>query len=143
MAKKYPLEAKELSFETVDEKDIHYLITTTRKGIDFSFFQNIVGTNLFTFNEWSNYLHVSERTLQRYRKEKRTFDPIQSERIFEISIFIKRGIEVFGNIEKLHSWLITDNLALGKIKPKELLDNTFGIVLLKDELTRIEHGLLA
>ena len=143
MAKVYKQQPDKSLFDTVDDKDIPYLIRTSRKGIDYSFFQKIVGTNLFTFNEWSNYLHVSERTLQRYRKEKRTFDPIQSERILEISLFIKLGIEVFGNIEKLNSWLITDNLALGNIKPKELLDNTFGIGLLKDELTRIEYGVLA
>ena len=143
MAKIHKQQPDKSLFDTVDDKDIPYLIRTSRKGIDYSFFQKIVGTNLFTFKEWSNYLHVSERTLQRYRKEKRTFDPIQSERILEISLFIKLGIEIFGNIEKLNSWLITDNLALGNIKPKELLDNTFGIGLLKDELTRIEYGVLA
>ena len=55
----------------------------------------------------------------------------------------KKGTEVFGTKEKFNSWIETENLALGKIKPKQLLDNTFGINLLKDELTRIEYGVLA
>ena len=86
---------------------------------------------------------MSERTMQRYKKEKKTFDPIYSEKILEVMLLYKLGINVFGNKEKFISWIETKNLALGGVKPKELLDNTFGISLLKDELTRIEHGILA
>ena len=55
----------------------------------------------------------------------------------------KKGAEVFGNEPKFDLWLNTENLALGNIKPKSLFDSTFGINLLIDELTRIEHGVLA
>lgn len=81
--------------------------------------------------------------MQRYKREKRTFDSLQSEKILEIALLFKQGIEVFGNVEKFSLWLQTDNLALGKLKPKTLIDNSFGIHLLKDELTRIEYGVLA
>ena len=40
-------------------------------------------------------------------------------------------------------WLDAENIALGGVKPKSLLDSTFGIEIVKDELTRIEHGILA
>jgi putative toxin-antitoxin system antitoxin component (TIGR02293 family) len=53
------------------------------------------------------------------------------------------GIEVFGGQERFNTWLTTKNTALGGIKPKDLLDSSFGIQMLKDELTRIEHGVLA
>ena len=52
-------------------------------------------------------------------------------------------MEVFGAAEKFNSWLDTINLIFGGIKPKMLLDNSFGINLLRDELTRIEYGNLA
>jgi putative toxin-antitoxin system antitoxin component (TIGR02293 family) len=81
--------------------------------------------------------------MQRYRNEKRTFDPLQSEKIIEIALLYNKGVEVFGSAEKLNTWLETNNLALGDIKPKSLLDNTFGISILKDELIAIEHGVLA
>ena len=55
----------------------------------------------------------------------------------------KYGIEVFDDQDKFNVWLLTKNVALGGIKPKDLLDSSFGIQLLKDELTRIEHGVLA
>jgi len=81
--------------------------------------------------------------MQRHKKEKRTFDSDSSEKIIEITLLYKYGIEVFGNKEKFNSWLETKSVALGGVVPKELLDNTFGINLLKDELTRIEYGVLA
>ena len=36
-----------------------------------------------------------------------------------------------------------ENLALGGAKPKELLDNTFGITLIEEELVKIEYGIFA
>ena len=68
---------------------------------------------------------------------------MQSEKILELALLQKRGIEVFGNPDKFNLWIETVNIALGSVKPKELLDNSFGIELIKDELTRIEHGVLA
>jgi putative toxin-antitoxin system antitoxin component (TIGR02293 family) len=81
--------------------------------------------------------------MQRYRSEQKTFDPLQSEKIIEIALFYNKGVEVFGSAEKFNSWLDTNNLALGQMKPKMLLDNSFGINMLRDELTAIEYGILA
>jgi putative toxin-antitoxin system antitoxin component (TIGR02293 family) len=134
---------RKISYDSVDDKDIMFLIDAVRHGIKYKFFVNIAKSSPFSLYEWSNFLHLSERSMQRYKKEKRTFDSLQSEKILQIAILYKMGIDVFGNKEKFNSWLKTENLALGKIKPKELLDNTFGINLLHDELTRIEHGVLA
>jgi putative toxin-antitoxin system antitoxin component (TIGR02293 family) len=133
---------KKLSYDSVDDRDIIFLMEAVRRGIKYAFFVHISKGSPFSLNEWSNFLHLSERSMQRYKKEKRTFDSLQSEKILQIAILYRMGIDVFGNKEKFNSWLLTDNLALGKIKPKELLDNTFGISMLHDELIRIEHGVL-
>ncbi|MCH8317933.1 MAG: DUF2384 domain-containing protein [Bacteroidetes bacterium] len=53
------------------------------------------------------------------------------------------GLDVFVDSQKFNTWLESQNIALGGIKPKDLLDNTFGINMIKDELSRIEHGVLA
>jgi len=143
MKKNYDLPIESISYNTVADNEMYYLIQTTRKGVDFNLFSRIAKRNPFTMNEWSGFLHISERTLQRYRKEKRSFDQVQSERILEIVLLMNQGSEVFGSEEKFSSWLETENLALGKIKPKQLLDSSFGIGILKSELNRIEHGLLA
>lgn len=119
------------------------LINLTRKGIEFTLFDAIVIAGPFSMSEWGGFLHISERTLQRYRQDRRLFEPMQLERILEIVNVQKKGMEVFGNLEALDLWLNSPSVAFGGIKPKELLDNTFGIQLLTDELIRIEHGVLA
>ncbi len=143
MDKAISLTDKNFSYNSVDDKDILQLIQKIKQGITYSIFIALTKDSPFSLNEWSNFLHISERTMQRHKREKKSFNPVHSEKIVEVTLLYKLGIDVFGNKEKFNSWLESENLALGKIKPKELLDNTFGISLLKDELTRIEYGILA
>ncbi len=132
-----------VSYSPIDDIKALSLVEMVRHGVQFEVFDSFANKSPFSINEWSGYLHLSERTLQRYRSEKRTFDPLQSEKIIEIALFYNKGVEVFGTSEKFNSWLETDSLALGKTKPKMLLDSTFGINMLIDELTAIEYGVLA
>jgi putative toxin-antitoxin system antitoxin component (TIGR02293 family) len=119
------------------------IMSWVRGGIEFDMFQNMISKFPFSIEEWSGFLHLSERTLQRYKKESKNFDSLQSEKIIQISMLYQRGVEVFGSQENFDAWLNSLNIALGNVKPKELLDNAFGIALLDEELTRIEHGVLA
>lgn len=132
-----------ISYGLIDDRDVFMLISTVREGIKYAMFQNIANKSPFSTSEWSNYLHLSERTFQRYKKEQRKFDPLHSEKILEITLVYNKGIEVFGDKDNFDAWLEAKNVALGGIRPKELLDSTFGIGLMRDELTRIEHGVLA
>ncbi|MGQ1784092.1 MULTISPECIES: antitoxin Xre/MbcA/ParS toxin-binding domain-containing protein [unclassified Saccharicrinis] len=58
-------------------------------------------------------------------------------------LLFSKGFEVFGEKKNFLSWLYSKSIALGNIRPIDLLDNSFGINLVKDELIRIEHGILA
>jgi putative toxin-antitoxin system antitoxin component (TIGR02293 family) len=126
-----------------NEQDIFQLIEMVRNGIEYNRFVSLAGQIPFSMEDWSQFLHLSERTFQRYKKEKKKFDALHSEKILEITLLFKKGTEVFGDAEKFHTWLNMSNVALGGITPKNLLDNTFGINMLKDELIRIEHGILS
>ncbi|MDE1191640.1 MAG: DUF2384 domain-containing protein [Arachidicoccus sp.] len=132
-----------IAYTIADSNNVFSLINSIKRGIKFPTFKTIVDKSAFDIHEWSDFLHLSERTMQRYKKENKTFDPIYSEKILELSMLFNYGIEVFGNQENFNTWLQTTNIALGSIAPKEFLDNTFGIRLIKDELTRIEQGVLA
>jgi len=132
-----------VSYHSLDDARMITLIDSIRKGISFPLFLSLVNRSPFTLPEWSSFLHLSERTIQRYRKEKRHFDPVHSEKILEITLLYNLGIEIFGDTNRFDAWLDTGNIALGGNKPKAFLDSTLGIGMLKDELTRIEQGVLA
>lgn len=131
------------NIEILNEPAIAYLVETVRSGIRFSLFDTLLQQLPFSLSEWARYLHLSERSLQRYKKEKKNFDTLPSEKILQIALLYKRGIEVFGDKSKFDQWLETKNLSLGGVLPKSLLDNTFGIQMLDDEFGRMEHGILA
>jgi putative toxin-antitoxin system antitoxin component (TIGR02293 family) len=135
--------AHKLDYSTADDRNILLLIKKSREGMKYTAFAAIQKQLPLKVNDWSNILHLSERTLQRYKKDKIDLSPIYSEKVLEIKLLFNKGVEVFGNLENFSQWLNSKNIALGGVKPISLLDNTFGIMLLKDQLTRIEHGVLA
>ena len=137
------LNDKAVSYASLNDGETLTFIEHIRNGIPFSFLSNFIENSALNLQEWSEILHLNLRTLQRYKKDALTFDSPQSERILQILLLNNYGIEVFGNKQKFHGWLEMENIALGKIKPKSLLDSSFGINLIKDELSRIEHGVLA
>ncbi len=97
----------------------------------------------FDLSDWSNILHISARTIQRYRRDKKRLDSIHTDRLLQVMMLLNKGLEVFGNSENLTMWLNSKNIALGGISPISLLDNAFGINMVTNELTKIEHGVLA
>lgn len=49
------------------------------------------------------------------------FGNIHSEKILQVTLLFKYWVDVFGDKKKFNTWLETDNLALGRIKPKSFL----------------------
>lgn len=142
MAKKKQLK-KVIAYPTLNDQDVHVLMETARAGIEYSLFNQLLNKIPITLNEWADILHLSNRTLQRYQKEKKSFETLQSERILEISMLYKYGEDVFGDAEAFESWMNSKVIALGSVKPKSLLDNAYGIGMVKDVLGRIEHGIFS
>ena len=124
-------------------QSVPQIMAVIRQGINYSLFLVVMSRGPFGLKDWSKFLHLSERTLQRIKKDNKRFDPIYTEKILEIAQVQKKGIEVFENVDTFNQWMTTRTIALGGITPKSLLDNTFGIHMLLEELTRIEHGILS
>lgn len=74
-------------------------------------------------------------------KRKREFNPTVTEKILEIEEVYQKGLEAFG--DSFHQWMNTENIVFGGATPKTLLNNSFGIRLLLDEIGRLEYGVLA
>ncbi len=133
-------EPKPYKFPDEDEVNLTNMV---REGVSFYYLNKLSDHIHFESEDWANYLHLSERTLQRYKKENKSFDPIYSEKIILIELLYKKGIEVFGDAQKFYAWMDYVSIPLGSIKPKELLDTSFGVGMVRDELGRIEHGIFA
>jgi putative toxin-antitoxin system antitoxin component (TIGR02293 family) len=134
--------SKEKPYKFADD-DTFDLTNMVREGVPFPYFTKLSNQIHLGFDEWSSYLHLSERTIQRYKKENKSFDPLYSERILQIELLYKKGIAVFGLADNFYTWMDSISIPLGNIKPKALLDTAFGISSIYDELGRIEHGVLA
>lgn len=132
-----------VAYGTHSNSSVFSIMDAIRTGIVYSKFNKVLSTFPFSLADWSWFLGMSERTMQRYRKERKTFDKLQSEKILNIYILYNRGVNVFGGAENFNTWLDTPNTALGGEVPKKLLDNNFGIEFLNDTLTRMEHGVSA
>ncbi|HEX2899929.1 MAG TPA: antitoxin Xre/MbcA/ParS toxin-binding domain-containing protein [Bacteroidia bacterium] len=120
-----------------------FLVHAIRRGIPYALFDLIAAQSPFTQDDWISFLDISLKTLQRYKADHRDFKPMQSEKILELAEVTQLGLEVFGDMEKFKLWLNTPSMALGKMKPIELLADSFGKELVMTELVHIEHGIFA
>ncbi|MDQ3395468.1 MAG: DUF2384 domain-containing protein [Bacteroidota bacterium] len=120
-----------------------YLVAKAVKlGVPNSLFLEIQKNSPFSDEQWSVFLDINSRTLQRHRKtEGHVYKTSQSQRIFELAEIVALGDKVFDSREQFLSWLNAPSIALGREKPIDLLDNSFGKDLVIAELNRIEHGI--
>lgn len=124
-------------------QDKMLMIQVIREGVPYSLFELIQNQTPFTEETWAKMLDISTKSLQRYKQSNKSFKSIQSEKIIEIAEVTHLGVEVFGEVEKFKLWLDTPNFSLGKMKPVELLNDSYGKELVMTELTHINHGILA
>lgn len=135
----------------IKPKDINYQVFlqdkllvahAVKKGVTSVLFEEIKKNSPFDDRQWSDFLNINVRTLQRYKKaQDHVFKPIQSEKIFELAEVINMGYEVFDSSENFNIWLNSPSTALGNEKPVNLLDTSYGKDLVLAELNRIEHGI--
>lgn len=135
--------SEEKKYKFIEDDDDVNLSNVVREGVSYYRFTKLSEYIQLTLQDWADYLHLSERTMQRYKKEGKKFDPIHSERIVVIELLYKKGINIFGIKDNFYTWMDTISIALGNVKPKDLLDTSFGISMVYDELGRIEHGIFA
>ena len=132
-----------VSYDWNDDSRGFELVTVIRDGIDYETFESVAVKTPLKDKDWAVILDTTLRTLVRYKKDNKTFAPKQTEKIIEIQQLMQYGEEVFGDKENFHDWLMSENIAVGGMVPGDLLDTSVGLGIVKDELGRIEHGILA
>ena len=113
------------------------------KEFNYKEFKKIADKVSFTQQEWSDILHISERTIQRYSKNTGNFSFSVTDRILQIDKVIQKGAEVFGSINKFVAWIRSKPSMLEGNLSLESLGSFEGITLILRQLGRIEHGIFA
>lgn len=120
----------------------HDLVDLARQGLFKSAIDSLAELLELPAKELVPYLHISERTLQRYDEQKK-LSPELSDHVIQLARVYARAVEVFEDHNKAVKWLKYPLLALGGVTPISCLDNFSGIELVLDELGRIEYGVYA
>ena len=107
------------------------------RAISKNYIKQILRLSKLSVLELISILPISIDTYKR----KLAFNPPVTEKVLEIEEVYRNGIDVFG--DSFHQWMDTENIALGGVAPKSLLQNSFGVRLLLNEIGRLEHGVLA
>ena len=118
------------------------IIEAIRKGLKRETVDYVARVLEVNASEMSRFLHVSPRTLHRY-KPGEVLSPDTSDHLVQVYRVYMRALDVFNDDKKALRWLKYPSLALGNISPFELLDTSAGVEMVLDELGRIEHGIFA
>lgn len=130
----------------VEEPEVAYGLPkqfNLTKDFTFNNFKKVASKTDFTQKEWSDILHISERTLQRYSKENSSFSFSVTDRILQINKVFERGLEVFGSYEKFNLWLRGEPYMLEGRLSINSLASFEGINNVLTQVGRIEHGIFA
>jgi putative toxin-antitoxin system antitoxin component (TIGR02293 family) len=112
---------------------------------DFTYheFKKMADKAPFSQAEWASFLHISERTLQRYAKTNGHFASINAERALQIEKVLKEGKTAFGSYENFYNWLKRNPTMLEGTLSLQSLTTLSGIESILTQLSRIQYGLFA
>ncbi len=116
------------------------LVNIIRGGIKPKALDNLAGELHVKDSFLSEYLHISHRSLQRYRENRKKLPLEISDQLVQIARVYVHAVEVLEDREKAAGWMKRKNRALGNNAPIELVDTSAGINMVLDLLGRIEHG---
>ena len=135
------IKSKDVTYSRV-LKDKLLVSRAVCSGVTNPLFNEIKTNSPFDDNQWSVFLDLNIRTLQRYKKDKNhVFKPIHSEKIFELAEVVSVGNTVLDEPDHFKIWLNLPSVALGNENPIDLLSKSYGKDLVLAELSSIEHGI--
>lgn len=130
----------------VSESAVQYKLASKNislKEFTYQDFKKVADKIPFTQAEWSDILHISERTLQRYAKDNHLFAPINAERVLLINKVLNEAQITFGKSEKFYEWIkrnpymMEGNLSIQSLSTYEGIQNVL------TQLGRIQQGVFA
>ncbi|MDE0558437.1 DUF2384 domain-containing protein [Algoriphagus sp. NF] len=111
-------------------------LDTFRNGLNKSSFESFKVLSGLDYETLADALGVSAKTLQR----KEIFDTGQSEKLYQLADLYATGINYFGR-DGFRRWMEQPLFTLNNRIPRDLIDVSEGIELLKTEIKRLQHGI--
>jgi putative toxin-antitoxin system antitoxin component (TIGR02293 family) len=124
-------------------KNPYLLVQVANEGISASNLEELYVLTKHNKNFFAEILLISTKTIERYVKENKKFNPSESEKLMKLQEVYEWGIEVFGNAEEFNKWLEKPAYGLNQMIPKDMMKTSTGTKLVEDELVRIAYGELA
>ena len=137
-----PISKDQLQIDRVEAPSITYslqMIESARQGISRKAFFDFAKHIRHSVQSLASVMPASYSTLTK----KKIYDQETSERILELVRLYAFGQDVFGSIDRFNDWLHSVCIPLGRQEPFDLLDTSFGIELVMQEIGRIDHGVFA
>ncbi len=114
-------------------------VEIVRRGITKKSLMRLAELSSLSLKQLSGLLPVSYRTLQRYNNDD-LLDSAVSEHALLIAEVLSKASNIFETTESMQKWLHTPTVGLGHKTPLSLLDTSFGIRIVANELGRLEYG---
>ncbi|WP_353135057.1 hypothetical protein [Pseudopedobacter sp.] len=122
------------------EPEVLYAKSVKDNEFSVSDFEMLQKNIPFSLTEWADILHLSDRTLQRYIKEGKSFEGLYSEHLQQLKNMSELGLLIFKTSSLLKEWLIKPKDVLGNVLDFKSLKSFWGVKLISNELGRIAYG---
>jgi putative toxin-antitoxin system antitoxin component (TIGR02293 family) len=115
-------------------------ISIATKGVNAHVINNFQLHFNFNRDSVAELLNISSPTVYRWVKSNRNLERNYSIQLLELTFLFLIGTEAFKDQENFFKWLNLPNIALGGMKPKELLELPNGLSKVRELIGRIEYG---
>ncbi len=122
----------------LDEEEIFALQEPTE--LYATAFNDMVTVTNYDKDFAAELLDISYKTITRYQKEKKKFNPLQSEFVLKTIVLHNKGEKVFGSAQSFENWLSKPSFGMDGRVPNVFITTVTGINCIIDELNRISHG---
>jgi putative toxin-antitoxin system antitoxin component (TIGR02293 family) len=126
-------------FQKLDLENKLSVAYSARKGVKTSIFYSFAEAANMPEKNLAGLIHLHQRTIQNYKDQNKSLDPVESEHLLKLIGLYMKGEETFGSVDEFNSWLAKP-FWNSKEKPLEWLTTPGGVDLVSDELDRIAQG---
>ncbi len=120
--------------------DRFWMVEEAASGVPVSAVFDLIQLTHLHKSFFAGMLNLSTKTLDRYRQGEKHLNPSSSELMLKLFSVFKKGEKIFGNSTEFQKWIEKPAYGLGLKVPKELMQTSFGIDLILEELERIAYG---